>query len=372
LRLKGTFVAMDHRDHDLSWLHSGRIPALDGLRAVAILLVLVGHGATWSLPDISPRVSRLGEWGVDLFFALSGFLITILLIREYQRHGSISLPNFYQRRALRILPPYFVFLAGYFVMKWALGAPLPAAEWWGLLTFTINCFPTITNTIGHTWTLCLEEQFYLAWPLMLLVLGPRRALTVAVVWILLTPLVRQLVASLLPEINGYTHTLTRIDGLMTGAALALMASGVLGWRLAPVRRLPWLWLALLAGSLFGFRELCEAIAPLQPFYHTATAFIMAAVVWIASSSGDRLLLAWLEHPIMVSIGLLSYSLYLWHEPFLVPHSGSWWTECPWNFALLFTAAAASYLLIERPLQTWRAHLRAKVEAPAKMASPNAP
>src|SRR4029079_16333721 len=108
--------------------------------------------------------------------------------------------------------------------------------------------------VGHTWSLCIEEQFYLLWPPLLLLLKPRWAFKVIVVWIMITPLVRELMGVLLPGVKLYYNTLSRIDGLLAGCAVALMASGVLGWRLRPVRRLPWLWLVLAWSTLFVLRE----------------------------------------------------------------------------------------------------------------------
>src|SRR5205809_7362980 len=123
-----------------SWLTSGRVPSLDGLRAIAVAAVLVDHvssTASFPMPDVLIHVTAKGAMGVDLFFVISGFLITLLFLRERERHGTLSLRGFYTRRALRILPAYVAFLVVCAAIE-ALGAPGPTpSDWAGLLTYTM-------------------------------------------------------------------------------------------------------------------------------------------------------------------------------------------------------------------------------------------
>jgi hypothetical protein len=148
-------------------------PALDGLRAICILLVIFNHTRCHYPPFI------YGWVGVDIFFVLSGFLITTLLLRERESYGNLSLKGFYTRRAFRILPVYFVVLAGYLVLipllrDWKRWEEMKLALPY-LLTFTQEFRPAATGNIyNQTWSLGYEEKFYLLWPLLVLIGFPFR------------------------------------------------------------------------------------------------------------------------------------------------------------------------------------------------------
>ena len=172
------------------WLHSGSVPSLDGLRAVSISMVIVGHA---SLAWHGHGLGRLGGIGVDLFFVISGFLITLLLLRERRRNGSISLRAFYVRRCWRILPAYLVFLGALFVLSVFGVVDLTERDWAGALTYTVNFRPGTSWVMGHLWSLSVEEHFYLLWPVLLLLLGPARACALAALYVVTAPVVRLLI-----------------------------------------------------------------------------------------------------------------------------------------------------------------------------------
>lgn len=167
-------------DHD-EFLAMRRFPALDGLRAIAATIVILFHFA-------GPKWSWLSGWvGVYIFFVLSGFLITTLLLREQDRTGRISLSAFYLRRVFRILPPYLVILGGIVVFVWLRGEfftrELPHALKY-YLTFFNEFFPASSpngpdNFFSGSWTLGIEEKFYLVWPFLLVVAG---AVGLAAAW----------------------------------------------------------------------------------------------------------------------------------------------------------------------------------------------
>jgi peptidoglycan/LPS O-acetylase OafA/YrhL len=148
-------------------IKKGRLPSLDGLRALSIMLVLGEHS---TVTDRFP-----GSWdsafkwlfdstmGVRFFFCISGFIITYLLIGEYDRTGSIGLRRFYTRRAVRILPVYYVFLGTLASLAILTPWNQRAWAWFGNLTFTTNLFGVVRPS-GHLWSLAVEEQFYLTWP----------------------------------------------------------------------------------------------------------------------------------------------------------------------------------------------------------------
>src|SRR6202021_1369361 len=158
-----------------SQLVAHRIPSLDGLRAVAILLVI-------SLHIIQRNITSLGNLklgvplfllasgdGVGIFFVLSGFLITGLLLKEYDATGRINLINFYLRRTFRILPPLYTYLAFVIIFCAVIGYPLHARTIDGSALFFLDYFPGDGQWFTeHTWSLCIEEQFYLLWPVALI------------------------------------------------------------------------------------------------------------------------------------------------------------------------------------------------------------
>jgi peptidoglycan/LPS O-acetylase OafA/YrhL len=139
---------------------SQRIPSLDGLRAISIALVVLSHLAKWKHVSLS-LLESYGELGVHVFFVLSGYLITNLLLKEYERSSTVSLRDFYVRRAFRIFPAAFVFLAVVVVLYWR------QMRWIHIVAaflYVANMDPLRPWIFGHLWSLSIEEQFYLLWP----------------------------------------------------------------------------------------------------------------------------------------------------------------------------------------------------------------
>jgi len=337
----------------------GYRPGLDGLRAVAILSVMAGHTWGWLFP---------GSFiGVDIFFVLSGFLITTLLLEERARTGRVSLRKFYARRALRLLP--------------ALGALVVAATVWILVTSptplrtaSIHGLPAVVlyssnwvygllhvdlGMFGHTWSLSLEEQFYLLWPAALLVIlawkrgSAKTALTACVLAIVFAALVRWKVADLNPSENGLRRlTNLRFDMPLMGCALALAAWR--GWFARIPAQVAAVATAASLAVLVFFGLIARGGLTDIRFYRggftlvaAAAAVLIVRVVQLPS----RPLLAVLASAPLVWIGRISYALYLWHTPIRDVLNGSLGSS-PWRalvvWPLAFGAATASYFLIERP------------------------
>src|ERR1700680_1591869 len=195
-----------------------RIPGLDGIRALSILLVLFAHLAD----GVSPW-SQYGGFGVESFFVLSGFLITWLLCLEEDKRGVISLPSFYARRALRILPPAFLYIAAASILGLFGLANVARNEPLYCIFFIRNLMANGGQHLGHFWSLAIEEQFYLLWPLgFLLLRSDKRRLVFTGLLFVAAPFWKHLVFKLAGDaanVNSWRFDL-RYDALMIGCCLA--------------------------------------------------------------------------------------------------------------------------------------------------------
>jgi peptidoglycan/LPS O-acetylase OafA/YrhL len=341
----------------------GYRPALDGIRAIAILMVLLVHTGAFLVPGAHARLLPAGSLGVDVFFVLSGFLITTLLLER--RGEPRPLAAFYLRRALRLLPAVLVLLAGDCVIALAEGEPprTIANTVGAVLTYTTNWAPlagvTIERHVLHLWSLAIEEQFYALWPLVLLgvlALGRTRVqlLRLTVALAVASALWR---ASLWQSgeswLRIYLRPDARADSLLAGAALALLP-----WqRLAavPERRRTLAGVAALAGLLAAAQLLMASSALLYLGGYTLIALLAVTLV-SAVLPGTGPLARYLGSPGPVAVGRLSYSLYLWHFPLFIvvgEHTAGWPGAVRVVFAwvLTFGVATASHLLVERPALT---------------------
>jgi peptidoglycan/LPS O-acetylase OafA/YrhL len=335
---------------------SHRIPSLDGIRALSIALVVAWHLSTsGSAPWLAPlwRIDS-GNLGVRIFFVISGYLITSLLLAEHARTGTISLRRFYFRRALRIMPAFYFFLCA-MALAAALGlVPVTRFELLRAATYTANYAGT-GWTLGHTWSLAVEEQFYLLWPSLIVLLGVRRSFMGAALVLLLSPLFRSIAAlsGHWPDNPRYSFECVA-DALATGCLLAYVRPWL--WNQAGYRRV----LELGAMELWPMTILALAVASARWEHFGSIVGIsllnVAIAVWIdwclrfPGSRVGRILNA---RPIAF-VGVLSYSIYLWQQPFLRPgHT----LRFPLSMLGLGVVALASYFCIERPML----RLRARVE-----------
>jgi peptidoglycan/LPS O-acetylase OafA/YrhL len=305
-----------------------------------------------------------GSLGVQTFFVISGFLITGLLLKELDTTGTVSLKRFYFRRSLRIFPPFYAYLAVSLALTLA-----------GLFVGKMSAFVIagayLSNYCGggselleHTWSLSLEEQFYLLWPAALLWLGTRRSIKAAVWVIVLSPFSRIITYYLAPYhralLNGMLHT--GLDSIMFGCLLALL------WKNANFQRRvqPFVrgWIAA-ACSLFvlvlgpilqaRFRGSYGLVIGL-----TLNAICLSQILMYAVSVPDSLLGKFLNLRVLRHLGVISYSLYLWQHMFTRPNSARF---VPWNLVAIFVCAELSYWLIERP--SFRLRDRLERSAPWK-------
>jgi peptidoglycan/LPS O-acetylase OafA/YrhL len=329
-------------------------PALDGIRAVAILLVVGCH----CLPG---RILAGGLIGVDVFFVLSGFLITAILLRELHETGDISLSNFYWRRSLRLFPALSVLIA-FELIRAAfsphrsdiLEATLVGAaylqNWNNVFAFAPGDY------MGHTWSLATEEQFYILWPLALPFVVKSKPLA----WIG-AAIGAMVVARGLAHHFGFTRQALdfsiglRPVGLLVGCALAFLP--IQSWRLPNVSG-PILFAALMSIALI--EERAYVSAPLIASLLTA-----GLIVYLQRSSALASALSWWP---FVYVGKISYGLFLYHLPIF--YMGEKFKPAtPFHLyaagllCLTFAAAAISYEFVEKPFLLLKDRLGARSRAP---------
>ncbi len=342
-----------------------RIPSLDGLRALAIILVLIGHSAhgltAAGLPGPGLIYAlRLSTAGVAVFFVLSGFLITRLLTSEKERTGTISLRNFYLRRFFRIVPAYYTFLLVMLAVA-AVGAiSIPRAGVLPAFLFTWNYSPHADGWwFGHAWTLSMEEQFYILWPAIVGALSPRWTARIAVLVIALSPILRVLTYAVWPAGRGLIPAMlhTHGDALMFGALAALWwdhpkFQRALDWCFQ--KKLHVLALVMLIADEYVMWRLRGGFAlPVGMTVESATIALMLAWAVRHPDAAVGRILNWRP---LAFVGAISYSLYLWQQAFLRPVEPSWTSRFPISVLLAVAAGLASYYLVERPFLRLRDHV----------------
>src|SRR5205823_9037221 len=298
-----------------------KIPQLDAIRGIAILLVIGVHASS-KYPSLHLQ-GILGEgWmGVDLFFALSGFLITGILLDT--KHSEGYFKNFYVRRCLRIWPLYYSLLLFMFVLV-PLLRPSEAhiifeksSPWWAYPLFLQNfLIPISTNAAGPlaiTWSLAIEEQFYLVWAVVVRYCSSAQVRRIAIAVICLSPALRFYLS--LHQVHLYTNVFSRLDGLMAGALLALV---VRSDKFLPFRFVKLAWISLFIAAPLAF--VAAAINTTSVVF-SFTALASAAFVYLALFSTQRWLRLALTNRFLVYTGTISYGLYLLHKiPFDVAQS----------------------------------------------------
>jgi peptidoglycan/LPS O-acetylase OafA/YrhL len=333
-----------------------RIPSLDGLRALSIVLVFSGHlygTSNYPRNAFTHALSEYAHFGVQVFFVISGFLITLLLLREHDRTGRIDLRSFYLRRTLRIFPAAFAYITAMAILHYPLGYLRYA------YTYTM-CYAGQGRpwVLGHLWSLSVEEQFYLFWPLaMAFAFSWRRKAGIAV--LLGAPIARLLFWQMgMRDIDEYFPAVA--DNLAAGCLLACYRSELL--LRAPILTRTYVFLPLVALALatpliaLRVREyiLLGGLIPI----------LIAVCLFAATERAD-----WaLNNRLTGLIGLLSYSLYLWQQPFLNRNSEHWWTAFPVNILLALRCAGASYLLVEKPFLRLKARMERRRPAVQVVAS----
>jgi peptidoglycan/LPS O-acetylase OafA/YrhL len=328
---------------------SDRIGALDGWRGFAILLVLVDHAEETSRSRWVHAATRTGATGVGIFFALSGFLITTLLLAEKAKSGRIRLGRFYLRRVFRLLPSVLVFLGTLFCLRQLNILPIPMVQLLAPLLLFRNYIGGNWGAgwyTGHFWSLTVEEHFYLIWPLLLLATRANLKWLAGIALSIAAWREVSFHLNLLPGPWAPGRTDIRIDSLLWGCILAVVFSRpALREKLGKTLN-AWVMLALVAidvasNALHGWH-----------YYSAFEPIILALlVVWpiLYPQSGLR---RFLDLPALQAVGKISYSLYIWQQLWLlfpgVPMPFHTLQSFPVNLVMSFVCATASYFLVEKP------------------------
>jgi peptidoglycan/LPS O-acetylase OafA/YrhL len=317
-----------------------RIPSLDGLRAISISLVIAAHLAYGGFTPLFLR--PYGRVGVRVFFVISGYLITAILLRERDRTSTIGLGDFYLRRAYRIFPAALFFMLIIFAAYWR---TLHWYEMTAALLYVVNYLPR-PWVIVHLWSLSVEEQFYFLWP-SVLKKWHRNRVAILLGVVAFTPIfTAALYRFKWIQTVGFDTLPGVADGLAVGCLVAVFATR---WPRIP-------------RPLFAALVLVVILIPLYPASSALrTLFVVFILNGLLNAAIAGILIHVVQNPYrilnvapVVWLGQISYSLYLWQQPFLDPHSPRW-------YGLLWAMGMAclSYYLVERPVLRYReGHTRA--------------
>jgi peptidoglycan/LPS O-acetylase OafA/YrhL len=340
-----------------------RVPSLDGLRAVSICLVLLSHVLLHAEPRGILETNALwivgnGETGVCAFFVLSGFLITILLLKEKEASGRIRLSAFYLRRIFRILPAFLLYICVVAVLVKIGMISVPRWQFLRALTFTMDYVNPKSWWVGHTWSLSVQEQFYFAWPIVVIFCSRKTLTWIAAGIIVLEPFIRVADRVLAPwrkdEIFYMLHT--RADMLMFGCLVALLfekprfiefVEGLFQKR-APAIAAIFLFLIspLIVMNVRGSYFLTIG--------YTLQGICISLLLLYAIRRADSRLGRFLNAPSVVWVGLLSYSIYIWQELFIGFDTFST-KRSAIGLIFLVPTAIASYYLVEKPMLKLKDH-----------------
>ncbi|GAB4016674.1 hypothetical protein GCM10028808_45880 [Spirosoma migulaei] len=355
-----------------------RIRSLDGLRAISIIMVLLVHAKHTMPPKLANNLLFKyvihSDLGVHIFFVISGYLITKLLLQEREKTNDINIKNFYIRRSLRIFPVFYTYIFIIIILKQFFLAP-------GVLTYTTIAFaslylwnymhlltvpqPNPSLFFGHFWTLAMEEQFYLLWPIAFKRIPRKKLITVVLIIIAIMPIIRIATYIYMPNSRGQIGMMIHTSGdtILTGCLGALLEKSFLNSSYAK-----WLKNNLVMSFIVFF------IFVISPYFgdvfkgaYTLTIgqtisnlSIIVFVLWCIYE--PTWLSSLLNSKPFVHIGMLSYSLYIWHLLFIRdinsvlanPNAESFWfNRFPQNLFFVYLAGIMSFYLIETPLNKLR-------------------
>jgi peptidoglycan/LPS O-acetylase OafA/YrhL len=314
-------------------------------------MILLCHSRySAGFPQQFSDLVKHGEVGVTIFFVISGFLITTLLLAEEKTQGTVNVGAFYIRRAFRILPVFLLYTAFILLMKNYQPISLTTSNLIHALTFTVNFDPNNSWFLGHFWSLSVEEQFYLLWPL-LLIFGRKHIQPILIV-LILYGCVARVIHYKFPAYSALTLSpfFMFADAILLGALAAVVNTN--HPHLARHKVFSNYWLQVLALSIFllfiylsGHGKM--AVVSL-PFGGLIISVCILFLILCYITPSNNLTFRLLNSKVMVHIGVLSYSLYVWQQFFFVGDGIVWYRTWPLNILVIYIVALASYHLWEQP------------------------
>ncbi|KGO92510.1 acyltransferase family protein [Flavobacterium subsaxonicum] len=346
-----------------------RIKSLDGIRAISILMVLIGHASETMPKSLKENILFMfianGSLGVKIFFVISGFLITKLLLIEKKKNGKINLKDFYLRRIFRIFPVFYLYIIVILFLKYTLIPNIfnnftlvgfACVYLWNYKHLLVSdTTPDNGNWFfGHFWSLSMEEQFYLVWPVMFIKIKNMSLLIkIVAVIIILMPIVRIATYFLMPDSRGQLGMMLQTggDSILVGCLAALLEQNTKFKKVAVKYYSNGYLIALSALFIFILSPLLNS--KLGGTYSVTLGhsinniFIIILIFWciyIPSKVANVL-----NSRVLVQIGILSYSLYIWQQLFLTNRTDLWVNKFPQNIIIVVFVAFISYYVVEKPI-----------------------
>ncbi len=354
-----------------------RIKSIDGLRAISILMVIIGHAGATISPNFHQNyfLSTMGYMGVLFFFVISGYLITKLMLIEQGKKGQISIKKFYARRIIRIFPIFYVYILTVVLLKtfsfpdmYTSQATLLFAGFyiWNYKHFLVSPLSTETNGnwyFGHLWSLSMEEQFYIFWPLLFRFTRANILKKIIITLVIAMPFIRVITYFLDVNSRGQITMMlhTAGDTILIGCLGALYENNErVKSILEKIFKKPILIFLGFFYLLILHPYLDDTIRGAYSLTIGLTLrniVIMVLIFW--SIQVDSWFSRFLNTKVMVQIGVISYSIYIWQQLFLSNISFSGQFKFPWNILILTAVAFASYYLLEKPIMNLKNHPKLK-------------
>jgi len=352
------------------FLDKNHLPSLDGWRAMAVLIVILGHFrltlTEGNLVREFLKITIFAELGVKMFFVLSGFLITTLLIKEKLIYGKINILNFFIRRFLRIFPVLYLYLAVVYVVNYAFDLNLIPDHFIAPLLY-INNFNFFNKTwlTGHTWSLAVEEQFYLIWPFFFKFSKSKILICASI--LILIPLLK-VICYLFPALSNtlLIPFLMPAGSIFTGCFLSLIVFKKKTESFKSIYRNfkePYLLILILILYIIHYCTTKGLLGRfILPFGDLTTDFCISFLLLFSIIKEESLFFRILNSTFFKKIGLISYSLYIWQQLFIINMGEypSYETHLffPVNLTLTFLVAFLSYYLFEKPILKFKRNFSA--------------
>ena len=309
-----------------------------------------------------------GQLGVRVFFVISGFLITGLLLKELDKTATVNLGKFYFRRTLRIFPPYYFYLFVILFFSLIGLVDTPLASFLPAFTYTSNYIHPNTWNLGHTWSLSVEEQFYLIYPGVLLLFGRRKIVWLLGLLIIISPFVRVLDFKVFGDVEAVWITKgfhSNADALAAGCLLAVLY-GYLHQNRFYLKLLDSKLIIFAPILIFFFNAQLDHPIIYLGISFTVSIFLIALCIdWAVTHHDDNFVGKFLNSSPMVTLGVMSYSIYLWQQPFFNHQSSAWFTAFPFNLIGIALFSCFSYYVVEKLSLQWRQSLESKIFAPVE-------